>query len=349
MFNIQKEAGFVPVSPPISVFDARSGDWQARKRWWISIGIKSEVGRGDNALGFSDTVRKSGKQRQKNFINGTLFRSDSGCDPAFYKQKKEWEFRLGRKLSTGEFQEKYYKHIEEDSQIASGTSIFDPVLCEHLYSWFCPERGQIVDPFCGGSVRGIVAAKLGRRYWGCDLRQEQVDANVVQAKAICPEAVGNGLSWVCGDSIQTLGAAPPADFLFSCPPYGSLEKYGEDPRDLANMTPGAFDECHGTIIRKACERLKNNRFACWVVAEYRVADGSYAGFVPNTIFWFENAGLRLYNEAILLTPMGSLPIRMCKQFEVSRKLGKSHQNILIFVKGDWKKAAAFAAGRGSDT
>lgn len=38
--------------------------------------------------------------------------------------------------------------------------------------------------------------------------------------------------------------------------------------------------------------------------------------------------------------MGSLPIRAAKQFRTSRKLGKTHQNILVFVKGDPKKATA---------
>jgi DNA modification methylase len=41
---------------------------------------------------------------------------------------------------------------------ATGTSIFDPVLCELAYRWFCPPGGLVLDPFAGGSVRGIVAA-----------------------------------------------------------------------------------------------------------------------------------------------------------------------------------------------
>ena len=32
--------------PPFSVLDARQGYWQARKRSWLALGIKSEVGRG---------------------------------------------------------------------------------------------------------------------------------------------------------------------------------------------------------------------------------------------------------------------------------------------------------------
>lgn len=32
--------------PPFSVWNAREGWWQDRKRAWLSIGIKSELGRG---------------------------------------------------------------------------------------------------------------------------------------------------------------------------------------------------------------------------------------------------------------------------------------------------------------
>jgi hypothetical protein len=60
--------------------------------------------------------------------------------------------------------------------------------------------------------------------------------------------------------------------------------------------------------------------------------------VPDTIAAFRDAGAALYNEAILVTSVGSLPIRVGKQFESGRKLGKTHQNVLVFVKGDPRKA-----------
>jgi hypothetical protein len=34
--------------PPFSVLNAREGWWQERKRFWLSLGIKSELGRGEN-------------------------------------------------------------------------------------------------------------------------------------------------------------------------------------------------------------------------------------------------------------------------------------------------------------
>ncbi len=59
-----------------------------------------------------------------------------------------------------------------------------------------------------------------------------------------------------------------------------------------------------------------------------------------TVRAFEAAGLRYYNEAILVTAAGSLAMRAGRAFEVSRKLGRTHQTMLVFVKGDPVKAAA---------
>lgn len=225
------------------------------------------------------------------------------------------------------------------AQPQSGTSIFDPVLCELAYRWFCPQQGHILDPFAGGSVRGIVASKLGRKYTGVDLRPEQAEANVVQASTITPD---NSPTWVVGDSQNIDELAPGEyDLVFSCPPYFDLEAYSTDPRDLSSMTYEQFLEVYGTIIAKSCAMLKEDRFACFVVGDIRDRQtGNYRGFVWHTVEAFRAAGLELYNEAVLVTSVGSLPIRVGKQFAGYRKLGKTHQNVLVFVKGDAGRASA---------
>ena len=75
-----------------------------------------------------------------------------------------------------------------------------------------------------------------------------------------------------------------------------------------------------------------------MVGDFRDKRGFYRNFVSDTISAFREQKLELYNEAILVTSVGSLPIRIKKQFKAGRKLGKTHQNILIFVKGDPKRA-----------
>ncbi len=44
---------------PFSVLNAREGWWQERKSAWLALGIKSEIGRGDNVLGFSDAANRA--------------------------------------------------------------------------------------------------------------------------------------------------------------------------------------------------------------------------------------------------------------------------------------------------
>jgi ParB-like chromosome segregation protein Spo0J len=219
------------------------------------------------------------------------------------------------------------------------TSIFDPVLCELAYRWFSPPGGVVLDPFAGGSVRGIVAARLGRAYHGIDLRPEQVAANQRQAAEILRGAKPLPV-WRCGDSLVELDdpATPEADFVFSCPPYADLEVYSDDPRDLSTMDYEAFLETYRAIIAKACAKLRPDRFACFVVADVRDPAGRYRNFVGETIDAFLSAGLHLYNEAVLVTAVGSLPVRAGKQFAATRKLGKTHQNCLVFVKGEPRKA-----------
>ena len=257
------------------------------------------------------------------------------------ERKKAWlaigiESELGREGLT-DTSSSPMPYFNNGKTIADkGGSIFDPVLAELAYRWFCPEKGVIVDPFAGGSVRGIVASKLGFKYIGCDLRSEQVDANRKQAEALCPELP----IWHCTDSrnIDLVLKDQKADFIFSCPPYADLEVYSQDPKDLSVLPYSEFKKAYFEIIQKTCSLLNEDSFACFVVGEIRSKKGVYQNFVADTIQAFMEAGLDYYNEAILLTPVGSVPIRAGRYFISSRKLGKIHQNVLVFVKGDAKKA-----------
>lgn len=597
--------------PPFSVLNAREGVWLQRKAEWLALGLRSELGRGGNLSSLSGAI-----ERREAIKKGLTMASLSGRVPDYYRQKTEAEARLGRDLSPEEFQADHLVIPEGGGLSSSGTSVFDPVLCELAYRWFCPPGGTVLDPFAGGSVRGIVAAALGRRYIGIELRPEQVEANVAQwaevsprvrtvraaveassqelqdspdglspvelrgpfwfkrddlfaiagvaggkartcwalaagapglvtagsrsspqanivaqvakrldipcqvhtptgelspellaaraggaevvqhkagynavivararesAKALgwvevpfgmeCEEAVrqtrsqvanvpaeverlvvpvGSGMSlsgilrglddcgldelrvlgvvvgadptarldryapanwrdrvelvpsgsrydapaavtvlegvdldphyeakclpflrpgdllwcvgiratarrgdpvavdverpaWVVGDSREVIPSLPEGelvDLVFSCPPYGDLEVYSDDPADLSAMDPEAFLVAYRDIIRKACDRLRDDRFAVWVVGEFRDRSGAYRDFVGETVQAFRDAGLAYYNEAVLVTPLGSVPVRAGRFFTAARKLGKTHQNVLVFVKGDWRRAVA---------
>lgn len=214
------------------------------------------------------------------------------------------------------------------------TSIFDPVLCEICYKWFCTNNGIIYDCFAGGSVRGIVAEKLGYKYFGIDLRQEQINANNSNAKQI-----GIFPTWYCDDSLNVDNYLEneSVDMIFSCPPYFDLEVYSDDKRDISNMDYDEFINTYNQIIKKACNKLKPNRFAIFVVGDVRDGQGFYRDFITETKTAFKNQGLKLYNELILLEPVGTGAMRANKTFGSLRKVIKVHQNVLVFYKGDPKE------------
>lgn len=226
----------------------------------------------------------------------------------------------------------------------TGTSIFDPVLCEVLLNWFCPAGGKVIDPFAGGSVRGLVSVLLGNEYTGVDLSAEQIKANIKNYKAIegrqdLTGAELNAPNWINGDSatIDQLVTDDGFDFLLTCPPYADLEVYSDDPRDISNMPYEQFLEVYREIIRKATAKLKDNAYAAIVVGEVRDKHGYYYNFVGDTVEAFRAAGLEFYNECILLNQIATGAMRAGRQFSAFRKVVKTHQNVLIFVKGNEKQ------------
>lgn len=349
--------------PPFSVLDRRAGTWQDRKRKWLSIGIRSELGRDGGATpgggggGFwmgktadgrtapGDPVKYGAKKQAGADIDGLIYNSPLGRDPDFYDKKRAVEKELGYELTLDQFRDNHYDYNGQDAY-ASGTSIFDPVICELVYRWFVGHGGTVLDPFAGGSVRGIAAAMLGRRYTGIDLRAEQIEANREQLGLLAADMPAP--TWVTGDSLEIptlpLGLF---DLVFSCPPYADLEVYSDDPRDLSTMTYPEFEATHGTIIAAACARLRQDRFAAWVISDVRdksVTGSPYHGLVADTVRAFEAAGLRLYNDAVILDNVGSGAMRAGKLFQQSRKLVRMHQHLLIFIKGDPREAALAAGG-----
>lgn len=213
---------------------------------------------------------------------------------------------------------------------APNTSIFDPALCEVLYHWFCPENGKILDPFAGGSVRGIVAHKLEYKYTGIDIRPEQIDSNRDQANDILE--VNNLPNWYEGDSNEVLnGFNDKFDLVFSCPPYADLEVYSDMDGDISNMDYKDFMIAYESIIKKSCDLLKVGGYACFIVGEVRDKKGNYIGFVPDTINAFKKCGMNFYNEAILLNMYGTAAMRSEHSMKY-QKLVKVHQNVLIFIK-----------------
>jgi len=286
------------IMPPYSVLDRKQGSWIRRKKQWLALGIKSELGRFEN-----------------------LIWAPVGDNPSDMVQRMRG--------------------------VVEGTSVFDPVIVELAVRWYSAPGGTVLDPFAGGSVRGIVASLLGRNYLGIDLRADQIEANKEQKSVASPDFPP---LWISGDSEKVLDGVEPesVDLVFTCPPYFDLEVYSDDPDDLSNMDWESFLNSYYEIIRKSAKALKDDRFAVFVIGEVRDKKGFIRGLIPETITAFREAGLNYYNNGITLDPQATAALRANRFFNSGRKLVTVHQHFMVFVKGDPKRATDYCKAEEED-
>jgi DNA modification methylase len=144
--------------------------------------------------------------------------------------------------------------------------------------------------------------------------------------------------WICGDSEQLDKLLPGGalyDLVWTSPPYYDLEVYSDRGNDGSALpTYDEFMRWYRRIFKQAVARLRPNRFAVVKIGDVRDKRGAYRNFLGDNIACFRDLGLHFYNEAVLVTAVGSLPVRAGRQFSASRKLGRTHQNVLVFYKGD---------------
>lgn len=285
---------------PFSVIDASTQQFRNRNKKYIELGIKSEIGR--------DSI----------VYHGSSTKSKLKLD----EYRKNWSD--GSNI--------FYNRLTMNN----GISIFSPFLCEIMYDWFCIEGGNILDPFAGGSVRGIVANYLGYNYTGIELRKEQVDSNRHQAKDILPR--NKQPLWYIGDSDKILDeiANNKYDLVFTCPPYFNLEVYSDLPDDISNMRYDMFIKKYASIIKKSCALLNTGGFAIFVISDVRKTlktgySSGYVGLVKDTINIFMNLGMEYWNDIILLNNTGNAGIR-CNKYMKRKIVVRVHQNILVFKK-----------------
>lgn len=123
------------------------------------------------------------------------------------------------------WQERKRAWIIAGAGASDGKAAADPVLAELIYLWFSRAGAQVLDPFAGSSARGIVAAHLSRKYWGCDIQAERIAKSKESGAALAGELPQP--AWIWGDIAQVAQYAPSADLLFLCPPAGCKEQRSE--------------------------------------------------------------------------------------------------------------------------
>jgi hypothetical protein len=210
--------------------------------------------------------------------------------------------------------------------------VLDPVLSEIIIKWFGLAKSKMFDCFSGDTVFGYVSSYLGNEFTGIELRQSQIDFNNQRTK-------GFDANYICDDGRNVLNylEKDSQDLLFSCPPYFDLEIYSDLENDASNQKEYKdFLKILETAFSNSILCLKENRFAVIVCGDVRDKKGNYYRFPDHIKEIFENNGMPLYNELILIDPVGNLQMRVGKYME-HRKVGKTHQNVLVFFKGNTKE------------
>lgn len=231
----------------------------------------------------------------------------------------------------------------------SGTSRFDPVLCEVIYSWYCPRpqliQGRpviVLDPFAGGCVRGIVASKMGLQYIGIDTNAEQIRENNNNYDALSEKGTYKPV-WIHGDSCElskhfrdalcslNLPTETMADFIFTCPPYYNLEIYSADEKDISNLpTYQDFLMKYQQILNQCEFLLKKHHLCVFVVSNFR--DGKTGEQIP---FHIDTQNIflkffKLHQDIVLSREKAGAAFRARMITSAGSKLANTHQNICIF-------------------
>ncbi|MDP6999063.1 MAG: hypothetical protein QF569_23500 [Candidatus Poribacteria bacterium] len=242
-------------------------------------------------------------------------------------RKRWWKDKIG---DSGETRENTL--IKSSlSSIVGGASVFDPVLAEILCTWFGKKGFKVFDCFAGDTVFGYVSGKVGMDFTGIELREEQVALNNERVKK-------DGLKarYINDDALNMDKHIKnnSMDMFFTCPPYADLEKYSDLKEDISNMDHDGFFEVYKKCLTNTYSKLKENRFAVVVVAEARGPHDSLISLVPKTVDIMVRAGYKFWNEIILVNCVGTLAMRSGGVMKKKRKVGRLHQNVLVFYKGD---------------
>jgi DNA modification methylase len=254
------------------------------------------------------------------------------------KRKRHWKELIGDMAETRENAKMMHETIKINNKImkfdGDGVSLLDPVLSEIICKWYSFPECKIFDCFAGDTVFGYVSSYYGHSFLGIELRKEQTDLNnerivqYEQSKYICDD----------GQNIASHIEPESQDLLFSCPPYYDLEKYSDLKNDASNQE--SYNDFVNIITKAFTDSikcLKQNRFAVIVIGDVRDRiTGAYYDLITDIKNIMRSAGCILYNEIILIEMIGSAMMKASRWMK-SRKVVKTHQNILVFYKGDTSK------------
>jgi hypothetical protein len=250
-------------------------------------------------------------------------------DELIRRSVRDWRRLLGEDGHTGTRAETM--RADHDSVYTSTHSVFPAPLIEWvLLRYAGPTGSTIIDAFAGGPPRAVVAALMGYKYTGIEIRQAQINENLT----VLRDLGLTGCKYVLADGrfVDKLERKQGFDFAFSCPPFYNLEKYSDLAEDLSNM--GTYEEFNEAMDQCACSHykiMKPGAFVCFVVGNFRDKSGELVDFRGDTVQNFRRAGFKFWQDIALCKNFASAAKRSTNSWK-GQKLVPCHEYLLVFRK-----------------
>lgn len=207
------------------------------------------------------------------------------------------------------------------------TSIFNPHLAQMILSAYCPTAATIYDPFAGGGTRGFIAASMGHKYEGVEIRPEEVER--IKGQMV---DLDTHFDIHCADSRYFPIEENKYNFAYTCPPYYDLEVYSSIDGDMSNVA--TYDEFLA-MMRRCLETtykgLQSGSLFVMVVGNFRDKKGALVHFNGDCARIGTEVGFILHDELIFWGAAG-IAAQRAGQFVANRKSVRVHEYLLVFRK-----------------
>lgn len=213
-----------------------------------------------------------------------------------------------------------------DTNADDNVSTFNPHLALMILSAYCPKGAYIYDPFAGGGTRGFIAAAMGFKYYGREIRQAEIDRiKQVQKKLKLKFHIR------CADAKSRPPKNEAFDFSYTCPPYWNMEVYSAMADDLSNAhTYEQFLSGMKKVLISTYKALKPGSLSIWVVGNFRHGH-RLLHFNGDLVHKAEEVGFQLHDEIIFWGGSGQATLRS-GTFVKNRKSVRIHEYVIILKK-----------------
>lgn len=210
-------------------------------------------------------------------------------------------------------------------------SIFPITILHQLLDFYTDIGDVFFDPFAGHNSRMEASFNKGRNYIGYDISHDFMEFNrEVASKLLRNNPQGVTIELKEQDSRSIDHPDNCADFIFSSPPYWSLEWYGDEEGQLGKLSYEEFMEGMTDVYRQCYRVLKPGKFCIINVNDFRL-NGKYYSYHTDTINAMKEAGFTQYDLVIMKYQNA---MRKCfpNQIMEEKMMPKAHEFLIVMYK-----------------